>query len=461
MTSEDSQHNTDDSRATGSYRRAHSPGIVPTPLPQYFIVRPGVTKHTASGMVTKPGPIVPLIAVDQLPEWLELPGVPRELDLEQTVGLTNLGVLERSPEFYEVHVYDSETDSGSSRYGIHQRCLEHDFKRRHSPAIQNAESGLLSPDSGSESTASSPLAVHSRTNLVTATSHSTGRSNDGNKMFLANTKSLHCRIRTPTAATNKPPSNARPFIHTYPQLHTSPPSSPYIPYTPSSSPYPPRTNPYRPSPSLSLSSTTAPRNRSTVTPTPINTPLSTTSNVNSVYCRHWCHRGTCRWGAHCRYAHAMPTTAGGLREVGLTHHPAWYAAAMSMAYGGGGDSSASGISVSGLSVSGGKGGEKGGGGVGSVVWYPSPPRNRGRRAGGRRGPRGKGNGKGKGKEKVEGGKGKGKGRDLDVRSGGSEGSESSSESETGDVAEEKLRVAGNQGKAKPGPQREPEKLVEV
>jgi len=55
----------------------------------------------------------------------------------------------------------------------------------------------------------------------------------------------------------------------------------------------------------------------------------------SIYCRHWCHHGTCRWGYNCRYQHAMPATADGLREVGLADFPAWWTAAMELALSGG------------------------------------------------------------------------------------------------------------------------------
>jgi len=36
--------------------------------PQYFLVRPGAIKQAGSSTVAQPGPLVPLIAVDQLPE---------------------------------------------------------------------------------------------------------------------------------------------------------------------------------------------------------------------------------------------------------------------------------------------------------------------------------------------------------------------------------------------------------
>jgi hypothetical protein len=48
------------------------------------------------------------------------------------------------------------------------------------------------------------------------------------------------------------------------------------------------------------------------------------SHPDTVYCRHWCHHGSCKWGWECRYQHRMPTTFEGLREVGLKDFPTWY-----------------------------------------------------------------------------------------------------------------------------------------
>jgi hypothetical protein len=53
------------------------------PWPGYFLVR-------------TTGEVVPLIAVDELPHSVDVVGVPRSLDLEETIGMLNLG-LQQSP----------------------------------------------------------------------------------------------------------------------------------------------------------------------------------------------------------------------------------------------------------------------------------------------------------------------------------------------------------------------------
>ena len=47
--------------------------------PRYFVIRPDTKRRTDDGVKLEPGAIVPLIAVDQLPDWLEVIGVPRDL----------------------------------------------------------------------------------------------------------------------------------------------------------------------------------------------------------------------------------------------------------------------------------------------------------------------------------------------------------------------------------------------
>jgi hypothetical protein len=59
-----------------------------TPWPAYFIVR-------------TTGEVVPLIAVDELPKGIDLVGVSRSFDLEDTIGMLNLGVERSSGAFYQ------------------------------------------------------------------------------------------------------------------------------------------------------------------------------------------------------------------------------------------------------------------------------------------------------------------------------------------------------------------------
>jgi hypothetical protein len=59
------------------------------PWPTYFIVR-------------TTGEIVPMIAVDELPPGTNLANVPRQLELEATIGMLNLGLQRGSGAFYQI-----------------------------------------------------------------------------------------------------------------------------------------------------------------------------------------------------------------------------------------------------------------------------------------------------------------------------------------------------------------------
>lgn len=65
------------------------------PWPAYFIVRTS-------------GEVVPLIGVDELPIGTDLVGVPRALDLEDTIGMLNLGIQRSSEAFYQIAQQEKE-----------------------------------------------------------------------------------------------------------------------------------------------------------------------------------------------------------------------------------------------------------------------------------------------------------------------------------------------------------------
>lgn len=74
------------------------------PWPGYFLVR-------------TTGEVVPLVAVDELPRGTDLDGVPRSLDLEDTIGMLNLGLQRSSGSFYQI-VKREEKKEGSAELPI-------------------------------------------------------------------------------------------------------------------------------------------------------------------------------------------------------------------------------------------------------------------------------------------------------------------------------------------------------
>lgn len=76
------------------------------PWPSHFVLR-----DTGKGKVKA----VPLIAVDELPATLHIAGVPRSFELDEAVGMLNLGLHKESESYYhvtraEARVQEAKTD---------------------------------------------------------------------------------------------------------------------------------------------------------------------------------------------------------------------------------------------------------------------------------------------------------------------------------------------------------------
>ncbi|KAH6853470.1 hypothetical protein B0I37DRAFT_440612 [Chaetomium sp. MPI-CAGE-AT-0009] len=245
--------------------------------PRFFIVRPD-TKHTAADgrAYTVPGPIVPLVAVDELPEWLDIPSAPRELSVEQTVGLCNVGVANKSKGAYAVKIIHHATPAAR------QKCaaVKHTEAKPSTAATADAAAEPSSPASASTH--------HESKGTITPAAMPAADPTDGMKSHRGET---HSGTSTGAITTSE--------------------HSPQQPHPPQ----------MQPAPSAMTNISTTPANNNTTTNT-TNTPNSASTD----YCRHWCHYGTCKWGLRCRYLHAMPATAAELATVGLGEIPAWWVA---------------------------------------------------------------------------------------------------------------------------------------
>lgn len=262
------------------------------PKLDHFIVRPDTDDGT-------PGPIVPLVAVDQLPEWMQLADVPRELNAEQTIGLTNLGIVNKEDDsVFEVRLHhgkirailntaDDKTDShspggGKSKAKANKTKKAANHAETKGKSIEKTASEESLPTSAGSSSTTEPGPVekqHPRTlpaqPMLSASRHNTANTAVG-------TQTRH----------NVSEKSLRPHMTEAKGEETQPVVSKHITTT-----------------------------KSDKQPT--------------TFCRHWCHHGTCKWGLQCRYQHRMPTTVEGLREVGLKDFPTWYLLMMSGGGGGG------------------------------------------------------------------------------------------------------------------------------
>ncbi|KAL1861730.1 hypothetical protein Daus18300_008699 [Diaporthe australafricana] len=250
-----------------------------TPNLDHFIVRPDEKDGT-------PGPIVPLIAVDHLPDWIQLVGVPQELDAEQTIGMTNLGIV------------DKEDDS------IYEVRLHHDKIRA---ILNGTDEKKGSSSSGSKK--SKAKTTKSKKTASPAETKSKARKQPANEESLST--STGSSSSTESMPVEKPQPRARPAERFLSASRHNVANTVVDTQTCSSNERPLR-------PHMTEAMRDEPR------PTAHQHTTRQDKHPATVFCRHWCHHGSCKWGLECRYQHRMPTTLEGLREVGLKNFPTWY-----------------------------------------------------------------------------------------------------------------------------------------
>lgn len=330
-------------------RWAHRPHIwftrpAPTimyPYPEHFIVRPGPTGIGEA--------VVPLIAVDQLPDWMQLVGVPREIDLEQAVGLANLGLVAcDGKSSYEVRLHTDKIRAILS-VGVDDANEESVV-----PSDSVSASGKDIKDSQAQSASSSPLKQGDRTeaekldpsppgipqeqlDLLTDTPKKVAKPVNSNEAHstptIPRTRAwaddvsdvdspdlFSAGLETPATAQEKEQeakgTDEQPEPATEPGLSASRhnianDSTDAKPIRKDQDIRPHLTEETR---DARLRRPMIPRTKDRVFG----------MNPDTIYCRHWCHHGTCKWGWECRYQHRMPSNQDGLREVGLKDFPTWY-----------------------------------------------------------------------------------------------------------------------------------------
>ncbi|KAI1109156.1 hypothetical protein F5Y14DRAFT_41707 [Nemania sp. NC0429] len=308
-----------------------------TDLPLYYIQRPGITHHTASGSVTTPGPNVPLIAADQLPPWIGVVGIPRELSREQAMSLSSLGIVPMGSP-YEVHLDPAYLHApeilGSQADAVAKACSS---QRAQLVSRQSAEGhyGGHTPKDGAVVGDRPLVGLHQRPASPAPVRAS--RENPYPMMYpprgFYDRKGLTIRRRGEgehpaerlLRASHELTLKERKVVDDSLLLSVSSDSSTLIASSPSTSP-------------PSSSSSTSPT-RTTMATQKVNTarsakekenqtpsaPKTNKADKENIYCRNWCRRGTCRFGEACFFRHEMPLTVRGLREAGLKDYPSWWA----------------------------------------------------------------------------------------------------------------------------------------
>ncbi|KAK2004091.1 hypothetical protein LX36DRAFT_650326 [Colletotrichum falcatum] len=291
--------------------------------PRHFIVREG-------------GTIVPLIPVDQLPSYIKIHGVPREMDIEDTTGMSNLGMFTKPEGLFQIRPLTPTNDKPSNSVGPSQSdpstlddhtCLQQIARLRgiaHEPISEGPVTRWVS-----ESVTRDPQVPPSRPTMATETTQpqppaaelqvprvidwaedtesvSTDNFSATDEDRSASSTSNPAAIPTKEAQTQRAPisrkakSTADIADHILELGGTQCPTRQAPP------------------------SRTSTQSNVCGTAKPPRSGKQKSSRPAGSLCRHWCQTGQCSFGTECRYTHQMPVTLEGLADVGLTELPGWW-----------------------------------------------------------------------------------------------------------------------------------------
>ncbi|KAK4463127.1 hypothetical protein QBC42DRAFT_325156 [Cladorrhinum samala] len=329
--------------------------------PRFFIIRKGV-----------PDKIVPLIAVDELPEQINIIGAPRELKPKETKGLYNLGeFFNKSKEPYAVEIMDeypqnnAPNQTGGNTNIVTEKKIEDAVgtHRQGQETVNPGPSSFAQSDTHPSLTANKspvttayPTQHEGQTKMALSDESQPGNLPASDQQQTNNSgQNCHSIDALPAVTTmsdsssssnaddiTQPhnivsPSTLAPLSPVFTEHMASPSLSSSSPSnsTPTTSSPPKPTTP-RPaltglaasqhatnkaSTSTSTSTSTSPIHHLPSSPPPLKSP---TPSPSSIYCRHYVHHGTCKFGRACRFKHTVPIQASTLSALGLSEIPRWY-----------------------------------------------------------------------------------------------------------------------------------------
>ncbi|VBB71722.1 Putative protein of unknown function [Podospora comata] len=177
------------------------------PRPFCYIVRPDTQRRTKTGQIQAVrGANVPLIAVDELPDWIEIYGVPREIPSEQTIGLQNLGLMSKNSEPYLVQLHQKVFAARREQY-------QGDDSRGQAIAVPSSSPAV---PSSRPAVPSSRPAVPSSSPTASPTSHQATLPPQAHQVPVANT----------VPATNSPRQPPQAMSTAIPQTQAAPAAQP-------------------------------------------------------------------------------------------------------------------------------------------------------------------------------------------------------------------------------------------
>ncbi|KAK3382434.1 hypothetical protein B0T24DRAFT_672418 [Lasiosphaeria ovina] len=292
------------------------------PQPRHFVVRPNVRIRSDEGGAIR----VPLIAVDELPEWLDIVGVPRSLTRSQTNNMEYLGTFTKSKGKYNVNGnarYVSGTSPGTGPTGTASSSRQADGSRDDRNAACRLAAAPQVQGDEQKSTAHLQAAAPAPLEAPTTTGVHPA------DCLKAHCSALHARDVAGLEV------GASPLLAPLPGLSASRHAPATGLVAQSAEPQaPPAQSPSITDTATGASDFTPAASSAAAFPLNINSgpgsidPDSFSSSSSTAsedeYCRNYCRYGRCKWKEKCWYKHEMPTTREGLVEVGLVELPQWF-----------------------------------------------------------------------------------------------------------------------------------------
>ena len=291
-----------------------------TLFPQFYLIRPESKQTATSDKVTYS--IVPLIPADQLPERLEIVGVPRTLHHQQASKMSSVGIIPRDVGFYDVQITGSSSPPPNFSWA---------GPAPFAPVPITTEPEHDTSTSSSIHSQSDEIHREERAKALWNIQHATTRAGHRNDH---GSWSLAVSDLVPSAEDRSVQDQDEDDMTTCDSLPSSPPI--HMDATGSNDTITTQSTGSAPMPDSAeeldfqdISVDSIPDDQ---TPPP---PSSESDQrpqhqgepsrpAGTGYCLHWCIHGICKWGPRCRFLHQMPETPEEFRSVGLTGYPRWY-----------------------------------------------------------------------------------------------------------------------------------------
>ncbi|KAL8739207.1 MAG: hypothetical protein Q9181_000098 [Wetmoreana brouardii] len=249
------------------------------PRPHFFISRPD---HT----------ITPLIAVDELPDYVRIAGVPAAMTQADTQAMMSLGVKERSMGHYDVHLVKSSSSTNYEEHTGSSGVSESDLPSNPSAGAVGTESSEKLHD-GMEATLANSTAIGTKEH---SEAHARGED------IKENVESTHDQVK------DEGPADVEKWRQEVEDVDETQAKIDAL---------------------IAASEQTNEETEEKVKPEIPHIERAKSGLVpgKKVYCSHWIRTGECEFvQVGCLYKHKMPDDET-LKAIGIRSLPAWYIAA--------------------------------------------------------------------------------------------------------------------------------------